>query len=45
MGGVGAEGEEVLIDVFCQERFEVGEGLTSQTLNGLKAVFPTSCWR
>ena len=44
-GGVGAGGEEVLIDVFCQEPFEVGEEPTSQTLNGLKAIFPTSCWR
>lgn len=45
MGDVGTGGQEVLIDVFCQEPFEVGEGPTSQTLNGLKATFPTSRWR
>lgn len=43
MGNVGARGKDFLIDVFCQEPSEVEEGLTSQTLNGLKAT--TSHWR
>lgn len=42
---MGACGEEVLIDVFCQEPFEVEGGPTSQTSTGLKATVPTSCWR
>lgn len=37
MGNVGSGDEEFLIDVFCQRLFEVEEGPTSQTLNGLKA--------
>lgn len=45
MGNVGVGVEEFLIDVFCQGLFEAGERPTSQTLNGLKATFPTSCWR
>ena len=45
VGAVGAGDEAVFIDVFCSEPFEVGKGPTSQTLNGLKAIFPTSCWR
>lgn len=43
MGSEGAGDEGFLIDVLYEEPFEVEEGLTSQTLNGLKATFPTSC--
>lgn len=43
MGSKGAGDEEFLIDVSDEEPFEVEEGPASQTLNGLKATFPTSC--
>lgn len=45
MGNAGAGDEDFLIDVFCQELFEVEERLTSQISNKLKATFPTSCRR
>lgn len=45
MGSEGAGDGEFLLDVFYEEPFEVEEGPTSQTLNGLKPTFPTSCWR
>lgn len=45
MGNVRAGDQDFLIDVFCQEPFEVEKGPTSQTLSGLMATFPRSYWR